>query len=238
MDENILPYFEERRTPVDMLVLHCSAFPAAQLTEILGRYRCSCHYIVDLDGSMLRVVEEDKSAWHAGAGYWRGIAENLNSRSIGIEVCNMSLGQREYDERQIAAVISLCREIVERYGIDAVNVVGHSDIAPQRKADPGRAFPWERLAREGIGRWFRLSDADKMAEDDATVLLQKIGYDTRNEAAFKASAYAFCRHFLPGFVRDDEPVSRLVENVLPDNFDFMQEDDFLNTLKAVAFAYK
>ena len=191
-----------------------------------------------MDGSLLRGVEEDKSAWHAGVGYWRGNAENLNSRSIGVEVCNMSLGQSEYDERQVATVISLCREIIERYGIDAVNVVGHSDIAPQRKADPGRAFPWERLAREGIGRWFRLSDADKMAENDAAVLLQTIGYDTRNEAAFKASAYAFCRRFLPKYASANKEISKLVENVLPDSFDFIQEDDFLNTLKAAAFAYR
>lgn len=221
-----------------MLVLHASAFPADKVLYYLDYYKCSCHYIMDLDGTLIKVAEESKSAQHAGKGYWRGSDESINARSIGIEICNLSLGQKPYEEYQIEKLIPFCQKLVRKYNIPACNVVGHSDVAPLRKPDPGLAFPWKRLAKEGLGLWYQPRNAAKVAENDTAVLLAGIGYDTRSEEAIKASAYAFCRHFLPQYVAFDEEPGHLVDNILPQNFDFMGEDKFLQTLKAVAYSYR
>lgn len=237
MKEQLLPYFEERTTPVDMIVLHASAFPAKELIYYLDYYKCSCHYVLDENAELIKVCEEEKCAFHAGMGYWREAEKSINQRSIGIEICNMSLGQHPYDERQIDKLIPFCRKLVRKYAVPLYNVVGHSDVAPARKADPGPEFPWKRLAREGLGLWFELKNAAKMAEDDIARLLDIIGYDTGSEGAVRASSYAFCRHFLPQFVHLDENIAHLVDNVLPDEFGFMAETKFKQVLKAVAYSY-
>lgn len=237
MKEQLLPYFEERKTPVDMIVLHASAFPAEKLLYYLDYYKCSCHYVLDENAELIKVCGEEKCAFHAGKGYWRGAEKSVNQRSIGIEICNMSLGQHPYDEKQIDKLIPFCRKLVRKYAIPLCNVVGHSDVAPARKADPGPAFPWKRLAREGLGLWYEPKNAAKMAEDDTARLLSIIGYDTASEEAVRASAYAFCRRFLPQFVQLDEDVAHLVDNVLPDEFGFMAETKFKQVLKAAAYSY-
>ena len=98
MKEQLLPYFEERTTPVDMIVLHASAFSAEKLLYYLDYYKCSCHYVLDENDELIKVCGEDKCAFHAGKGYWRGAEKSDNQRSLGIEICNMSLGQHAYDE--------------------------------------------------------------------------------------------------------------------------------------------
>lgn len=236
MKEMLLPHFNERKTPVEMLVLHSTAHQGEDAVHCLDECRLSCHYVVTTDGEILKVVDEDKRAWHAGVSYWRGIDDDLNSRSIGIELCSRSLGQEAFADVQIEALIPLCRSIIERHQISARNVVGHSDIAPLRKPDPGMAFPWQRLSEEGIGLWY--DKVRVLPENDVAFLLQTIGYDTRSDELIKASAYAFCRRFAPQFVQKDMNICHLVENVLPDNFDFINEAGFLNILKAVAFAYR
>lgn len=100
MKEQLLPYFEERTTPVDMIVLHASAFPAEKLLYYLDYYKCSCHYVLDENAELIKVCGEEKCAFHAGKGYWRGAEKSVNQRSIGIEICNMSLGQHAYDENR------------------------------------------------------------------------------------------------------------------------------------------
>ena len=157
------PNFDNRPpgSPVDILILHYTGMPtAAAAIERLrdpdppNAARVSSHYVVDEDGAILRLVDEEKRAWHAGRSYWRGWSE-LNARSIGIEIVNPGheFGYREFPVLQLAAVCDLCLSILSRHPIPARNVVGHSDVAPDRKQDPGELFDWEALARNGVGLW-------------------------------------------------------------------------------------
>jgi len=116
--------------------------------------RVSAHYVVDEDGTVYRLVDESKRAWHAGVAYWRGFRD-INARSIGIEIQNPGhrCGYRPFCNLQIEATVALCAEIFARHGIQGRDLVGHSDIAPRRKMDPGELFPWERLAQAGLGYW-------------------------------------------------------------------------------------
>lgn len=231
-----LEHWNNRDEKIDMLVLHCSALSAKEMISVLNEAQLSSHYIIGERGGVVCCVNEDKRAWHAGKSFWRG-NENINSRSIGIELSSKTLGQEKYGKKQMEALIALCRDIIKKYNIPAYNVVGHSDIAPNRKADPGKSFPWEQLAKKGIGIWYNIKNAKKVKTNNIAELLALIGYNTESEENLKASAYAFCRHFAPQYVCKDEDVLHLVENVLPNDFSFMQENEFLQTLKAVAYSY-
>lgn len=114
----------------------------------------SCHYLVHEDGRIVQMVSEAKRAWHAGQGSWQG-KEDINSRSIGIEICNRGHehGYRDFPGEQIEAVISLCKDILTRNPIRDRNILAHSDIAPGRKCDPGEKFPWKMLSQNGVGHW-------------------------------------------------------------------------------------
>lgn len=238
MQEQLLPHFNERESAIDMLVLHATAHENTQeVVDSLDKLKLSCHYIMDMDGNLTRCVAEEKRAWHAGEGNWRGITD-LNSHSIGIEICNMSLGQEVFTEKQIAKLIPFCKKLINKYKIPAHNIVGHSDIAPTRKPDPGIRFPWKMLAREDVGLWYQPRNAFKMMESDVAVLLAQIGYDTHDEETTIASSYAFRRHFLPEEVAVDEDVKHLVDNVYPKgDKSLLDGDKFMQTLKAVAFTY-
>ena len=153
------PNFDDRppATPIDMLVLHYTGMRSA--AEAMSRLcdpeaKVSAHWVVDEDGTTTQLVAEEKRAWHAGVSFWRGFGA-LNARSIGIEIVNPGheFGYRPFPEAQIVAVTALCRDILARHPIPARNVVAHSDIAPERKEDPGELFPWARLAEAGIGLW-------------------------------------------------------------------------------------
>ncbi len=147
--------FGERKAGIDMLVLHYTGMEtgAAAIDWLCDEQSgVSCHYLVDLDGSIIQMVCESKRAWHAGKSYWGGVTD-INSCSIGIEIQNQGhmAGLPEYPDIQIDAVIALSKDIITRHGIPASRVLGHSDVAPGRKNDPGEKFPWVRLAHEGIG---------------------------------------------------------------------------------------
>ncbi len=141
----------------DILLLHYTGMATMQaaLDRLCAREaRVSCHYLVDEDGTVFQLVPEAERAWHAGASFWeRG--NDINLRSIGIEIVNPGheFGYRDFPEPQIVAVITLAREIVLRWAIRPDRVLGHSDVAPSRKQDPGELFPWARLAERGIGLW-------------------------------------------------------------------------------------
>ena len=143
--------------PIDMLILHYTGMRSAR--EAVERLRdpaamVSSHYVVDEDGFVLRLVAEERRAFHAGVSYWRGHTE-LNGRSIGIEMVNPGheWGYRDFPVLQLASVCDLCLAILSRHAIPARNIVGHSDVAPDRKEDPGEKFDWEGLARNGVGVW-------------------------------------------------------------------------------------
>ena len=199
------PNFNERKCPVSMIVIHYTAIPTCE--EALARLcdttnkagRVSAHYLVDRDGSVYGLVDEARRAWHAGAGKWRDVTD-VNSASVGIELVNVGLtedGRREcYPNAQMEALISLCKDIQSRYGIQFD--LGHSDVAPARKQDPGEAFDWKRLARAGIGVW---TDEFGESGDALENVHSGIGYDVTD---LKAAVIAFQRHFYPeGLASDD-----------------------------------
>jgi len=194
-------------TPVDMLVLHYTGMTsgeAAMARLCDPAAKVSSHYTIDDDGTVYALVPESQRAWHAGISFWAG-ARDINSRSIGIELVNPGheFGYRPFPEAQIAALIILCQGILQRHAISSSRVLGHSDVAPQRKDDPGELFPWQRMAGAGIGLW------PVMGSDpgDGAVagLLARYGYDP--EAPLEKTITAFQRHFRPSRVdgvADDE----------------------------------
>jgi N-acetylmuramoyl-L-alanine amidase len=146
-----------RDTPVDILVLHYTGMEsaAAAIDRLCDpQAQVSAHYTVDEDGTVYAHVPEESRAWHAGISWWAG-ARDINARSIGIEIVNPGheFGYRSFPDSQIAAVIGLAEDIFARHPIPPERVLGHSDVAPARKADPGELFPWGALALEGIGLW-------------------------------------------------------------------------------------
>jgi N-acetylmuramoyl-L-alanine amidase len=153
------PNFGERRGPLrpDCVVLHYTGMPTAEGALALLRdpaSEVSAHYFVWESGEVAQLVEETKRAWHAGVGSWAGQTD-VNSASVGIEIVNPGHdgGSPPYPRRQIDAVIGLCRDIASRWGIRPERILAHSDIAPARKRDPGEHFPWDVLARAGVGHW-------------------------------------------------------------------------------------
>ena len=151
------PNHGAREGRVDILLLHYTgmATPQAALERLCDPVaEVSTHYLVHEDGRIVQMVEEARRAWHAGRSFWAGESD-INSRSIGIEIVNRG---HEYDypafpEAQIDAVTALCLDIIERHGIAPRSVLAHSDVAPDRKVDPGEKFPWARLAGAGVGHW-------------------------------------------------------------------------------------
>jgi len=186
---------------VDTLVLHYTGMQTAE--DALDRMcdpasKVSAHYMIDEDGTIYRLVPETKRAWHAGVAKWRG-ENNLNDRSIGIELVNPGheWGYRDFPPRQIHALIDLCREIMTRHDIPAQNVVGHSDIAPTRKDDPGEKFPWPLLAKIGIGLKAEPKAAPHWGMAWVKPALETVGYDTAN---IHAAITAFQRHYRPDLI--------------------------------------
>jgi N-acetylmuramoyl-L-alanine amidase len=181
---------------VDVLVIHYTGMQSAEaalarLTDPASQV--SAHYLIDEDGSVIRLVPEEKRAWHAGVSSWRGRA-GVNATSIGIELVNPGheFGYRAFPEPQMAALEVLSREIVARHAIAPRNIVGHSDVAPIRKCDPGELFDWPRLAAAGVGLWPPANERTPAPEDQVAPLLAAFGYDV---ADLRAAVVAFQRHF-------------------------------------------
>lgn len=240
MLEISLPHFNERKAPVDTLVLHATAHETCEeVVACLDRIKLSIHYILGIDGTLCRCVSEENRAWHAGLGSWREIKTDMNSHSVGIEICNPNLGQTPFTEAQLEKLVPFCKKIIRKHKIKPQYVIAHSDMAPTRKPDPGIAFPWKRLAKEGIGLWYQPRNAEKVQTDNVAELLGIIGYNTENQENTIAAAYAFRRHFLPEEVAVDENIGHLVENVYPiGKTELLKGGKFLKTLKAVAYSYQ
>ena len=179
---------------VDMLVLHYTGMKTAKAA--LERLcdpaaKVSAHYTIDEDGTVYAHVPEARRAWHAGVSAWAG-ASDINARSIGIELVNPGheFGYRDFPYAQIEALITLCHGILLRHPIPSARVLGHSDVAPARKEDPGELFPWARLAKSGIGLW-----PQSIASSVGPEALQRYGYDPN--APQESVVTAFQRHFRP-----------------------------------------
>jgi N-acetylmuramoyl-L-alanine amidase len=210
------PNHGERRVgPIDILLLHYTGMPScegAMAWLCTPESQVSCHYVVTEDGTILQLVDESRRAWHAGVGSWAGETD-LNSRSIGIEICNAGhdFGAPPYPEVQIEATLDLCRGILARHPIPPWRVLAHSDVAPSRKRDPGEWFPWARFAAAGVGHWVEPvepSGGAALREGDcgpAVLSLQTAlaayGYGVDAAASFDAATrdvvVAFQRHFRP-----------------------------------------
>jgi len=177
------PNWDERALPVTMVVLHYTEMDREAALDRLTdpEAKVSAHYFISEEGEVVRLVGEDKRAWHAGASYWRG-HKDVNSASVGIELDHPghALGYRPFADAQIEALVPLLGDVVRRHDIPRANVVGHSDVAPARKTDPGELFPWDRLAeyRLCLPRPEKLSFGDPFDNDGAFYLaLERFGYD-------------------------------------------------------------
>lgn len=197
----------ERRGPIDMLLLHYTDMPrvedaVALLCDPIAQV--SAHYVVGEDGRVWRLIDEERRAWHAGVSWWAGESD-INSRAIGIEISNPghSHGYRPFPEPQMRAVSALCRDILSRHRIPAHRVLGHSDVAPGRKIDPGHLFDWRGLAGAGIGLWPESLVPADLSEADAVAALGRIGYLT-GDASFRDPV---TRMALDGFRRHWEPLA-------------------------------
>jgi len=179
------PNFSLRTVPVSILVLHYTGMQDAKsaLQRLCDETaKVSAHYVIDEAGKVFALVDEENRAWHAGIAHWRGITD-INNASIGIEIVNggHDFGLPEFPDVQISTLIKLCREILQRHDISPSNIVGHNEIAARRKLDPGEKFPWEKLAKAGIGIWPERKNQTAIINlDEAKALLQTIGYDVQN----------------------------------------------------------
>ncbi len=220
MIEQTSPNFDERKVDIDLLLLHYTGMRSAEeallrLTDAAAKV--SAHYLVDEDGTIYKLVDEDKRAWHAGVASWQGNTD-INGCSVGIEIVNPGheFGYRAFPDAQMKAVIALSQEITARHNIPKNRIIGHSDVAPTRKHDPGELFDWKGLAQVGLGVWyaddFEVSTnapiwMPGMMGPQVTQLqfaLNGIGYSTGGtgfyEQTTKAAVKAFQRHWRPAKV--------------------------------------
>jgi N-acetylmuramoyl-L-alanine amidase len=191
-EERPSPNFNERRP--NYVIIHYTSHDDAErslstLTDPLREV--SAHYLVARDGTIYYLVDELARAWHAGDSYWGG-TRDLNSSSIGIELDNN--GEEPFAEPQIESLLKLLADLKARYKIPAANFLGHGDITPERRSDPGVKFPWRRLAQHGLGLWCEPPYPQAPDAVDTALLLTALGYDTRN---VEAAVAAFKRHFVP-----------------------------------------
>ncbi len=214
------PNFNDRPqpAPIDILVLHYTGMKTAEAAIDLlcsPTSKVSAHYVVDERGNITRLVAEEKRAWHAGVSSWAGISD-LNGRSIGIEIANGGHdgGCPPYPDMQMKSVEVLCREILARHPIMPRSVVAHSDIAPERKSDPGEWFDWARLARAGVGAWVEpvpIMDGPALTPGERGDTVSELQFRLANygygievlgvyDAKTEAVVRAFQRHFRPAKV--------------------------------------
>jgi len=230
--KNPSPTYSERTLRIDSIIIHYTDMSSAEealawLSNPISQV--SAHYLIDQTGQIFQLVDEDKRAWHAGESYWQGCID-LNSCSIGIELDNPGLeyGYKPFPLAQTHALMELCKEICKRWDIPPSRILGHSDIAPRRKQDPGHLFPWDELAQEGLGLWpsgsrkFMLpgllsprpsSILNSFNQEKLMAMLSQVGYETISPSD---TVLAFQRHFQPHKVdgiADDETLS-LLRNLL------------------------
>jgi len=238
--------FDARTRPIDLVVLHYTGMQNAEIAlerlsdvaPVAGKYpgpwqsddaledaplpRVSAHYVVGEGGEIYSLVPEEHRAWHAGSSSWDGEGD-VNARAIGIEIVNggHDFGLPDFPPAQIEAVITLLRDIFERWPtLNAKRVVAHSDIAPERKADPGEKFPWQTLAEAGVSVWPDPVTTDLSGDDPITEVQQElatIGYAVKQSGAMdnqtRAALIAFQRRFRPSDISgavDDETRRLLV----------------------------
>jgi N-acetylmuramoyl-L-alanine amidase len=198
------PSYDTRSLPISLVVLHYTGMKsgAAALSRLCDpTAKVSAHYCIEVTGEVYALVPEYARAWHAGVSLWRGIAD-VNSASIGIELVNRGhdLDYPDFPGVQIHALTDLLADLFNRYAFMPEAVIGHSDVAPTRKVDPGEKFPWQTLAALGFGVWPKVPPSHDhtplrgQEEADFIHTLMRLGYDVDNP---EAATQAFYRHYLP-----------------------------------------
>ena len=206
-------FSREKRSNKDIkfIVIHYTGMQSriASLNRLLNsRYKVSCHFFIDRKGKVTKMVEENKVAWHAGKSRWKHF-ENLNKNSIGIELVNKGhqFAYQNFTNKQISKLVKLCIYLKKKYKIKISNILGHSDIAPLRKKDPGEKFPWKKLAKKKLGIWYKSLNFN-IKEKNKKILkekffnnLFKIGYryfqKKRRNKNDSLIIKAFQRRYLP-----------------------------------------
>tara|TARA_B100000963_G_C22454496_1_gene592709 strand:+ start:84 stop:791 length:708 start_codon:yes stop_codon:yes gene_type:complete len=175
-----------------------------------SKYKVSCHYLINRKGQIIQMVKDQKIAWHAGKSKWKKFT-NLNKLSLGVELVNKGyqFGYQSFTKNQIKSVIKLCKFLKKKYKIKKENFLGHSDIAPQRKIDPGEKFPWKKLNKHKIGKWYKEKRLNFKFEKNKSEKiffknLRKIGYQYFNlkkrNIKDKKIIKSFQQHYLPNNV--------------------------------------
>ena len=208
------PNFDQRDCAIDMIILHYTGMKsgAAALKRLCdSEAKVSAHYLVEEDGTAFQMVEESQRAWHAGRASWRD-ETNINARSIGIEIVNPGheFGYRDFPTVQIDRVIDLMENIRQRHSIKLTHILGHCDVAPRRKEDPGELFPWASLAAAGVAIGPYVDDGAEHAitYGDALSALQAIGYDAP-DGDHTSGLLAFQRRFCPASLgRGFDPLTK------------------------------
>ena len=214
-DDHSSPNFDARKggQKPELVVVHYTGMESTQ--AVLDKFadpasKVSCHYLIDEKGNIYKLVDEEKRAWHAGVSSWMG-KDDVNSRSIGIEISN---GNGDpYTKEQLFSLTLLIKDIQQRHHIKPENIVGHSDVAPDRKQDPGAHFPWQKLSRQDIGRWPKPTIKDKFNAAAAAksphqlkALLKEAGYGVNafgpNKPKLKELVMAFQRRYEPEVFKD------------------------------------
>lgn len=199
------PNYDDRpNNKIDYIIIHYTEMnfddALQRLCEPLAKV--SCHYLIKENGEVFQLVKDKKRAWHAGNSYWAE-RENINDCSIGIELDN--LGNAPFKEKQIESCITLCKNLITKHNIDPKNILGHSDIAPQRKVDPGIYFDWHRLAQNGLGIWPKeIKEIEQHSCANIQKALYKIGYnieisnewDEQMTGIARAFQYHFCQEYI------------------------------------------
>ena len=203
---------------IKIIVIHYTGMQSGvdalnRLTDF--KSKVSCHYLINEKGQIISIIPDNYTAWHAGKSRW-GKLSSLNKYSIGIELVNPghNFGYKKFRKKQISSLILLIKKLIKKYNINKKNIVGHSDIAPLRKKDPGEKFPWKILAKSNIGIWHNLKQKKLMKNRKKKILkkekliffkfLNKIGFQTRFN--IKKSRYqkklieAFQRRFRPELI--------------------------------------
>ncbi len=225
--------FRERVGQIKYIIIHCSIKSPLEILNQINDLGLSAHYIIGRDGTIIETLAPEKVAYHAGVSSWKASSDiSLNEYSIGIELEAPTLGQYkdDYTDIQIDKLCELLEYLTLEYNIEKHNILGHSDIAPARKPDPGVCFPWQKLYDIGFGIGCTNTDELSDCRDEIT-LLETIGYDISN---LSAARYSFCRHFFINEIKIYDDIQYLVDNPYPVDFKPNDFDGYMKKLRNVA----
>ena len=217
---------------IKVIVIHYTGMQSEResITRLCNpKSKVSSHFVINRNGKVYSLVKNEQIAWHAGKSCW-GKYKNLNKNSIGIELVNRGhkLGYTKYEKKQILSLIRICESLIKKYKIKKVNVVGHSDISPLRKIDPGEKFPWKKLSNYGIGIWHscksnllkkhRRNKISKKREKIKFIKnLNKVGYcfPSKKQTIFVKILKAFQMHYRKELINGilDEECSIIAQNL-------------------------